>query len=115
MQPAGGNILSTAPVRLELSGRASVVLVYPGPASRLDDRAQEFLGELDLPEPFIMALDPDFEFTNAWGLRWNEPNETAYPSTFIVDQRRRIQYRKVSQTHGDRSEVKEVLAALAAE
>ncbi len=29
-------------------------------------------------------LDPGFTFTNAYGLRWNAPHETAYPTTIVM-------------------------------
>jgi thioredoxin-dependent peroxiredoxin len=92
--------------------KAHVVLVYPGQAAELKQRAAEFLHGEKLPEPFVLALDPDFKFTLLYGLRWDAPNETAYPSTFVVDGGRKVKFRKVSKTHGDRAEVEDVLAAL---
>ena len=49
---------------------------------------------------------------NAYGLRWDAPNETAYPSTFIVHRDGLIRFAKVSRTHGGRASATEVLAAL---
>lgn len=94
--------------------KAHVVLVYPGPAAELKQRAEEFLHEEKLPEPLVLALDPDFKFTLLYGLRWEAAHETAYPSTFVVDGQRKVKFRKVSKTHGDRAEVDDVLAALRA-
>jgi peroxiredoxin len=40
---------------------------------------------------------------NLYGLRWDAPNETAYPSTFVIDKKGKIVFSKVSSTHGDRA------------
>ena len=59
-----------------------------------------------------VLLDPDYSFTQSYGLRWEAPKETAYPSTFVIDGKRKVLYAKVSKTHGDRSTPDEVLSAL---
>src|SRR6204780_681288 len=64
---------------------ARVVLVYPGPPQDLGAKAKEFLADKKLPENFDLVLDPGYEFTNMYGLRWDAPHETAYPSTFLID------------------------------
>lgn len=56
---------------------ARVVFVYPGPANDLEKRAKEFLGDKRMPDGFYLLTDPDYSFTNAYGLRWNAPAETA--------------------------------------
>ena len=43
-----------------------------------------------------MLLDPDFELTNLYGVRWNEGEQTAYPSTFLIDGTGTITFAKVS-------------------
>jgi thioredoxin-dependent peroxiredoxin len=91
---------------------AKVVLVYPGPADNLDERAREFLRGSALPEPFEFVIDPDYAFTNLYGLRWDAPRETAYPSTFVLDQNRVVRFRKISTSHGDRAKTDDVLEAL---
>ena len=91
---------------------AKVVLVYPGPADELADRAKEFLKGTELPEPFVMVIDPDYSFTNLYHLRWDEPRETAYPSTFVLDPNRVVKFRKTSFSHGDRAQANDVLAAV---
>jgi peroxiredoxin Q/BCP len=91
---------------------AEVVMVYPGPAHDLKQRAAEFARGHDLPKNFHLLLDPDFQFTNAWRLRWNAPRETAYPSSFVVDVNRKVRFAKISKSHGGRAAVNEVLAAL---
>lgn len=91
---------------------ARVVLVYPGPADKLKEHAGEFVKGKDYPAHFTFLLDPDYTFTNAYGLRWDAKNETAYPSTFVLDGKRQVTFAKVSTTHGDRSKVADVLKAV---
>ncbi len=64
---------------------ARVIFVYPGPADRLEDHAREFWGDKILPEGLTFVIDPDYQFTLAYGLRWLAPRETAYPATFVID------------------------------
>lgn len=92
---------------------ANVLLVYPGPASNLKKRAQEFVKESELPEPLTLLLDPNYKFTQAYNLRWDAARETAYPSTFVIDSNGKVQYAKISRTHGDRAPLDQVLAAVA--
>ena len=89
-----------------------VVLVYPGPGENLGQRANEFLVDKKLPQNFELLLDPDYTFTNQYGLRWDAPKETAYPSTFLIDQKGKIFFAKVSKSHGGRTNASEILAAL---
>jgi peroxiredoxin len=99
---------------------AKVVFIYPGPgpADALKKRAEEFLAGrrlagLEWPKSFVITVDPEYSFTNLYELRWNAPQETSYPSTFVLDQNRVVKFRKVSVTHGDRAPTAEVLASLA--
>ena len=57
-------------------------------------------------------LDPDFEFTVGYRLRWEAKNETAYPATFVVDSSGKITFAKISMSHGERASADEVLKAL---
>lgn len=92
---------------------AQVLLVYPGPADDLKAQAAEFVRGRDYPEHFRLLLDPDYDFTNAYDLRWDAAGETAYPSTFVLEPKtRRIAFAKVSRTHGDRASAEQALAAL---
>lgn len=91
---------------------AKLVFVYPGPATDLDQRAKEFLRGTELPPDFLFMIDPDYAFTNLYDLRWDEPRETAYPSTFVLDENRVVRFRKLSTTHRDRAKSENVLAAL---
>lgn len=92
--------------------RADVVFVYPGVSKDLTAKSKEFLADKQLPTGFTMVVDQDYEVVNTYRLRWDAPRETAYPSTFVIDPTGVIRYAKISQTHGDRAPVKEVLAAL---
>src|SRR5690606_31504856 len=98
-------------VRLK-AAKASVVMVYPGPAKDLEKRADEFIRDQSLPENFYFLVDPDYKFTNAYHLRWDAKRETAYPSTFVIGTDGKIKYAKISKTHGNRANAKEVLQAL---
>lgn len=86
-----------------------VYFIYPGPR----DKGSEFIADKPLPAGFHLLLDTEYTFTNAYGLRWDAPKETAYPSTFILNADHKIIWSKISRTHGDRSTATEVLAALA--
>ncbi len=63
-------------------------------------------------EHAILAVDADSRLVSSLGLRWKEKGETAYPATLVIDQQRKIVWSKVSRSHGDRANAKEVLAAL---
>jgi thioredoxin-dependent peroxiredoxin len=91
---------------------ANLVLVYPGPAEGLKAHAQEFMRGKTLPSNFYLALDPDYDFTVAYGLRWEAKNETAYPSTFVIGPDGKVQFAKISTTHGGRTTAEEVLNVL---
>ncbi len=86
-----------------------VVFVYPGPSSSLRERGEEFVSDKDLPSSFIFLLDPDYLFTGLYNLRWDEPKETAYPSTFIIDSTGIVRFAVVSTTHGGRVSPEEAL------
>ncbi len=91
---------------------ARVVFVYPGPGERLGEHAAEFMKSKTLPEGFSYVTDPDYKFTDAYGLRWDAPRETAYPSTFVIDRDGVVQFVTISKTHGGRAKAADVLAAL---
>jgi peroxiredoxin len=92
---------------------AEVLLVYPGPSADLDQRAREALAKQNpLPGNVHLVTDPDYKFTNQYGLRWDAPQETAYPATFLIDGNDVVFYRKVSQGHGDRTTALEILTRL---
>jgi len=95
------------------TAKSHVVLVYPGKPEDTDPRSAEFFSDKKLPDNFTLLLDPGYEFTNLYGLRWDAPNETAYPSTFLIDSNRRVFFSRVSTTHGGRTKASEILEALA--
>jgi peroxiredoxin len=93
---------------------ARVVWVYPGPADQVRQRAQEFTASRPMPASFRVAPDPDYVFTNAYGLRWDAPGETAYPSTFVVDKTGIVRFAQISPAHDARAKADDVLKALMA-
>ena len=94
--------------------KVNVLLVYPGPPAELDQRAKEFLAkQSELPPNIKLVVDPDYKMTNLYGLRWDAPNETAYPSTFILDRSGKILFEKISHSHGDRTSAEDVLSQIA--
>jgi peroxiredoxin len=97
---------------LEATG-ARVVWVYPA-ASKSDIHADAFIGNADVPGFFRLLLDPGFTFTNLYGLRWDAPQETAYPATFVIDRTGIVRFAHVSRSHGGRTPVADVLSALRA-
>ena len=105
-----GRLISNAPQFAE--AKATVILVYPGPADSLKKRADEFVKGKALPKSFTLLLDPDYTFTKQYGLRWDAPNETAYPSTFVLDPKRKVTFAKISRSHGDRANNADILKAL---
>jgi thioredoxin-dependent peroxiredoxin len=95
--------------------KTRVLLVYPGPPAELDQHAKEFLEkQADLPSNIVLVTDPSYKMTNLYGLRWDAPHETAYPSTFILDKKGMIVFEKISHSHGDRLSAQDALEHLAA-
>ncbi len=94
--------------------KAQLIFVYPGPADDLKAHAEEFKSwrGKQWPKEFLYVLDPDYTLVNAYGLRWEAPRETAYPSTFVLDKNRVIRYAKISHSHGDRTKAIEILQAV---
>ena len=92
--------------------KARVLLIYPGPSDELKKRADEFVKGEALPANFEFVIDPNYAVVNLYGLRWDAPNETAYPSTFVLNGARQVLFAKVSKGHGDRSTPAQILAAL---
>ena len=91
--------------------KAKMLFVYPGPAEDLKAHAREFAewkGK-QWPDSFLLALDPGYAMVNAYKLRWDEPRETAYPATFVIDSKRVVRWVDVSRTHGGRTEASQVL------
>lgn len=91
---------------------ARIVMIYPGPPQDLGAKANEFLADKKLPDDFDLLLDPGYEFTNLYGLRWDAERETAYPSTFLIDRQGMIFFTKIVKGHGGRTTAAEILSAL---
>jgi peroxiredoxin len=91
---------------------ASVVWVYPGPSDQVVQRAKEFVAATPLPSGFRFVTDPDYTFTNAYGLRWDAPGETSYPSTFVIDRSSIVRFAQISRAHDGRAKASDVVAAL---
>jgi peroxiredoxin len=94
---------------------AHVVLVYPGPPEDLRTRAKEFVADKVLPSHFDLLLDPGYEFTHLYGVRWDAPRETAYPSTFLIDRDGIVFFARISRGHGGRTTAAEILRELTKE
>lgn len=91
---------------------AVVLMVYPGPSEQLQEHAKEFSEDYKFPGNFYFTLDPGYSMINKYGLRWEAPNETAYPSTFVISKKGEFVFSKVSTTHGGRADNDEILEAL---
>lgn len=89
-----------------------VLMVYPGPPASLGSKGSEFLADKKLPANFDLLLDPGYQFTNLYGLRWDAANETAYPSTFLIDHQGVIFFSKIVKEHGGRTTASEILDSL---
>ena len=94
------------------AGKARVIMVYPGKSENLETHAEQFLKDKQWPKNFIFVTDPDYAFTKSYGLRWDAPGETAYPSTFVIDSKGMVQFEKISKSHGGRGSAAEALAVL---
>ena len=94
------------------TAKARVVMVYPGPADDLKAHATESLKNKQWPKEFVYVTDPSFTTVNAYGLRWDAPGETAYPSTFVLDRNGVVRFARISRSHGDRTKAADILAEL---
>lgn len=87
-------------------------MVYPGPSQDLGQRATEFVADKKLPANFDLLMDPGYKFTDLYGLRWDAPDETAYPSTFLIDRSGVVFFEKISREHGGRTTAAEIMDVL---
>ncbi len=55
------------------SASANIIAVYPCSAQGLAEHAEDFVRGKTLPSNFYLVLDPDYSFTNMYGLRWDAP------------------------------------------
>jgi peroxiredoxin len=105
-----GDFMTNA-AKIKAAG-AQVVLVYPGPAASVQDKANEFVAGKALPEGFHFVIDPDLKVVHQYALFWDAPRETAYPSTFVFDKSGMVRFVKISNSHGGRSSADEVVGVL---
>ena len=91
---------------------AEVVFIYPGPPDELPSKAAESAAGKELPAHFTLLLDPGYDFTNRYGLRWDAPKETAYPTTYVLDKQGTITWLKSAKAHAGRATAAEVLEVL---
>jgi peroxiredoxin len=105
-----GGLISDADKFSEL--KTIVLMVYPGPSDDLQNHAKEFTEDFKLPENFIFTIDSDYSMINKYGLRWDAPKETAYPSTFVISKNGEIVFSKISTTHSGRADNEEIFEAL---
>jgi len=89
-----------------------VLFVYPGLSDDLQSRANEFIKDKTFPPHFTLLLDSAYKFTNIYGLRWDAPNETAYPATFLIGEGGKIFHADISDSHGGRSNPLELIELL---
>jgi peroxiredoxin len=92
--------------------KARVVMVYPGPSDNLEAHAKEFMQNEQWPKEYIYVTDPDYKMVNAYRLRWDAPNETAYPATFVLGPQGDVLSAKISHSHGDRTRASDILEEL---
>ena len=107
-----GDLMASADEFAKL--KTTVVLIYPGSAKGLNTQAREFIGSREFPANFRFLLDPDYKLTNAYGLRWDAPRETAYPSSFVIGRDGKVTFAQISKSHGGRVSAKDLLKELAA-
>lgn len=96
------------------SAGARLVFIYPGPSAELQACAREFAAGKNIPATVDFLLDPDYGFTNLYGLRWDAPKETAYPSTLIIKRGGEIAFVNISRTHGGRTSARDIIDRLQA-
>lgn len=94
------------------AAKASVLMVYPAPADGLKKNAADFVQEMKLPKNVAMLLDADFKFTDAYHLRSKIGGDSANPATFVINQKRKVIFAKVSDSPVQRASAEEVLKVL---
>jgi len=95
---------------------AQVVFIYPGAGGKsLADSAAQMVGDQPLPANVHVVLDPDYVFSTKYGLRWEAPNQTVYPSTFLVAQSGMVMFAHTGRTSSDLTPPADALAVLNAD
>jgi peroxiredoxin len=94
---------------------AQVLFVYPGTDGKdLASDANQMIGGSTLPPNVHVVIDPNYQFTSQYGLRWDAPNQTAYPSTFLVGKGRTVIFAHTGHTSSDQTPPTDALAVLSA-
>lgn len=92
---------------------AQVLFVYPGTDSKnLMSDALQMTGLAPLPANIHIVLDPTYQVVNQYGLRWNGPSETAYPSTFVVSKGGTIYFAHTGYSFSDQTPPSDTLAVI---
>ena len=92
---------------------AQVLFIYPGTDGKsLAQDASQMMGTGTLPANVHVVLDPNYQFTNQYGLRWDAPNQTAYPSTFLLTKGRVVLFAHTGHTSSDQTPPADALAIL---
>jgi peroxiredoxin len=107
-----GEFLSGDNAKMLADRHANVVFVYPGDPAMVQVKAEDFISGKTVPANMHFVTDPGLKTVEAFHLRWDAPNETAYPSTFVVDKMGVVRYAKISKSHGDRAPFADVMAAV---
>lgn len=95
---------------------AQVVFVYPGTGGKsLADNAAQMVGDQPLPANIHIVLDPDYVFSTKYGLRWDAPSQTVYPSTFLVASNGTVIFAHTGRTSNDLTPPADALAVLNAD
>jgi len=93
---------------------AQVLFVYPGTDGKdLASDANQMIGGSALAPNVHVVIDPNYQFTGQYGLRWDAPNQTVYPSTFLVGKGRTVIFAHTGHTSSDQTPPTDALAVLA--
>jgi peroxiredoxin len=107
-----GEFISGKNAKMLADKHANVVFIYPGDPAMVQVKAEDFVSGKTVPANMHFVTDPGMKTVESFHLRWDAPNETAYPATFVVDKTGVIRYAKISKSHGDRASLADVLAHL---
>jgi peroxiredoxin len=92
---------------------AQVLFVYPGTDGKdLGSDANQMMAGAPLPPNVHVVIDPNYQFTNQYGLRWAAPNQTAFPSTFLVSRGQTVIFAHTGHTSSDQTPPADTLAVL---
>jgi peroxiredoxin len=90
-----------------------IIFIYPGASSKsLADDAAQIVGNQPLPANMHLVLDPDYVVTNQYGLRWDDPNQTVYPSTFLIARKGTIFFAHTGRSSSDVTPPSDALVVL---